>query len=88
MVPRDLLTKAAALAAMFVAGLVLAVAGCGDEDGGGGVTTVTETVTTSGTTTNGTTTNDGTTAEDTTTEGTTTEDTTTTGETETETETD
>jgi hypothetical protein len=87
MVSRDLLKKAAALSALFVAGLVLALAGCGDEDGGGGVTTITETVTTSGTTTNGTTTNDGTTGEDTTTDDTTTEDTTT-GETETETETD
>jgi hypothetical protein len=85
MVPRDLLTKAAALAAMFVAGLVLALAGCGDEDGGS-VTTVTETVTTAGTTTNNFTTN-GTTTNGTTTEETTTEDTTT-GETETETETD
>jgi hypothetical protein len=85
MVPRDLLTKAAALAAMFVAGLVLALAGCGDEDGGS-VTTVTETVTTAGTTTNNFTTN-GTTTNGTTTEETTTEDTTT-GEAETETETD
>jgi hypothetical protein len=85
MVPRDLLTKAAALAAMFVAGLVLALAGCGDEDGGS-VTTVTETITTAGTTTNNGTT-DGTTTNGTTTEETTTEDTTT-GETETETETD
>ncbi len=86
MVPRNLLTKAAALAAMFVAGLVLAIAGCGDEDGGS-VTTVTETITTAGTTTNNGTT-DGTTTEDsTTTDDTTTEDTTT-GETETETETD
>jgi hypothetical protein len=85
MVPRDLLTKAAALAAMFVAGLVLAIAGCGDEDGGS-VTTVTETITTAGTTTNNFTTNDSTT-NGTTTEQTTTEDTTT-GETETETETD
>ena len=86
MVPRNLLTKAAALAALFVAGLVLAVAGCGDEDGGS-VTTVTETITTAGTTTNNFTT-DGTTTEDsTTTDDTTTEDTTT-GETETETETD
>jgi hypothetical protein len=82
MVPRDLLTKAAAMTAMFVAGLVLALAGCGDEDGGGGVTTVTETVTTSGTTTNGTTTNGTTTDDDTTTDDT------TTAETETETETD
>jgi hypothetical protein len=85
MVPRDLLTKAAALAAMFVAGLVLAIAGCGDEDGGS-VTTVTETITTAGTTTNNFTTN-GTTTNGTTTDETTTEDTTT-GETETETETD
>jgi hypothetical protein len=85
MVPRNLLTKAAALAAMFVAGLVLAIAGCGDEDGGS-VTTVTETITTAGTTTNNFTTN-GTTTNGTTTEETTTEDTTT-GETETETETD
>jgi hypothetical protein len=85
MVPRDLLKKTAALAALFVAGFVLALAGCGDEDGGGGVTTVTETVTTSGTTTNDGTTN-GTTTNGTTDE-TTTEDTTT-GETETETETD
>ncbi len=80
MVPRDLLTKAAALAAMFVAGLVLALAGCGDSNGGS-VTTVTETVTTAGTTTNDGTTN-GATTEDTTTEDT------TTAETETETETD
>ena len=77
MVPRDLLKKAAALAALFVAGLVLALAGCGDEDGGGGVTTITETVTT-GVTTNDTTTN-GTTTDDTTTD-----DDTTTGETETD----
>jgi hypothetical protein len=81
MVPRDLLKKAAALAALFVAGLVLALAGCGDEDGGS-VTTVTETVTTAGTTTNNFTTN-GTTTNGTTTEDTTTEDTTT-GETETD----
>lgn len=80
MVPRDLLKKTAALAALFVAGLVLALAGCGDENGGN-VTTVTETVTTAGTTTNDGTTN-GTTTEDTTTEDT------TTAETETETETD
>ena len=85
MVPRNLLTKAAALAAMFVAGLVLAIAGCGDEDGGS-VTTVTETITTAGTTTNNFTTN-GTTTNGTTTDDSTTEDTTT-GETETETETD
>jgi hypothetical protein len=78
MVPRDLLTKVAALAEMFVAGLVLALAGCGDENGGG-VTTVTETVTTAGTTTNDGTTN-GATTEDTTTEDT------TTAETETETD--
>jgi hypothetical protein len=85
MVPRDLLKKTAALAALFVAGLVLALSGCGDEDGGG-VTTVTETVVET-VTTAGTTTNNGTTTNGTTTNDTTTEDTTTT-ETETETETD
>jgi hypothetical protein len=83
MVSRDLLTKATVLTAAFVAGLALALGGCG-EDSGGTTVTVTRTVTT-GTTTNGTTTN-GTTTEDTTTDETTTEDTTT-GETETETET-
>jgi hypothetical protein len=36
MVSRDLLTKAALLAAMFGAGLALALGGCGDDDGGGG----------------------------------------------------
>jgi hypothetical protein len=78
MVSRDLLTKTTGLTAAFVAGLALALGGCG-EDSGGTTVTVTRTVTT-GTTTTGTTT------EDTTTDETTTEDTTR-GETETETET-
>jgi hypothetical protein len=83
-VPRDLLTKAAALAAAFVAGLVLAVAGCAD-DNTGGDTMTTRTTATSFTTTTATT--NGTTTETATTEETTTEGTTT-AETETETETD
>jgi hypothetical protein len=37
MVPRDLLRKAALLAAILGAGLALALGGCGsDDDGGGG----------------------------------------------------
>jgi hypothetical protein len=39
MVPRDLLKRAALLAAVFVAGLALAVGGCGGDNGGGGGTT-------------------------------------------------
>jgi hypothetical protein len=36
MVSRDLLTKAALLAAIFGAGLALALGGCGEDNGGGG----------------------------------------------------
>ena len=36
MVPRDLLRKAALLAAIFGAGLALALGGCGSDDNGGG----------------------------------------------------
>lgn len=51
MVPRDLLTKAALLTATFLAGLGLALGGCGsDDDGGGGGTTPKEPTTTADTT--------------------------------------
>jgi hypothetical protein len=47
MVSRDLLRKTAFLAAVFVAGLALALGGCGsDDDGGGGGGPTTEQTTT------------------------------------------
>jgi hypothetical protein len=55
-VPRDLLTKTLGLAAVLVAGFVLALAGCGDENGGSGTTT--RDTTTDETTTEDTTTGD------------------------------
>lgn len=46
MVSRNLLTKAALLAAIFAAGLALALGGCGDDNNGGGGGTTTEQTTT------------------------------------------
>jgi hypothetical protein len=46
MVPRDLLKKAGLLAAMLVAGLALALGGCGEDNGGGGGGGTTEQTTT------------------------------------------
>jgi hypothetical protein len=51
MVSRNLLTKAALLAAMFGAGLALALGGCGDEGNGGGGGGTTRDTTTEQTTT-------------------------------------
>jgi hypothetical protein len=46
MVPRDLLTKVALLAAVSAAGLALALGGCGEDNGGGGGGETTEQTTT------------------------------------------
>jgi hypothetical protein len=46
MVPGDLLKRAALLAAVLVAGLALAVGGCGEDNGGGGGGGTTEQTTT------------------------------------------
>jgi hypothetical protein len=45
MVPRDLLKRAALLAAMLGAGFALAVGGCGEDNGGGGGGTTEQTTT-------------------------------------------
>jgi hypothetical protein len=45
MVPRNLLKRAALLAAVFAAGLALAVGGCGEDNGGGGGGTTEQTTT-------------------------------------------
>jgi hypothetical protein len=46
MVPRDLLKRAALLAAVFAAGFALALGGCGEDNGGGGGGGTTEQTTT------------------------------------------